>query len=163
MLFHFSLTLVPESDKIAVMKNFFRLFLILLFIISIAACASTENLTGAEQNKSQGNEASIKEKKQKHKKLLFEDWKYKGFGQPLPGWFEAACKGDVEELRKQIKELSAYEIKVLSAEGINSDQAEKSLRLKIDEFSTEYSVYASSWAMIADNEYPYFAAAVLYK
>ena len=163
MLSQYSLTLRPESDKIEVMKNLFRLFLLLLFIISTAACASTDNITATEQTKSQATGAANKEKKQKQKKLLFEDWKYKGFGQPLPDWFEAAYKGDEAELRKQIKELEGGEFIILSAEGINSDQAEKSLKIKIEDISSEYTLYASSWVMLEDKLYPYFAAAVLYK
>ena len=57
-----------------------KLILLLLFCLMLASCATTGNAAVQDIHK---------EKKQAQKKLLFEDWKYKGFGQELPVWFEA--------------------------------------------------------------------------
>ncbi len=138
------------------MKKLIRKLLLLLFIFSSVACAS--NSAGASYN----------EKKQSTKKLLFEDWKYKGFGQALPLWFEAAYNGDEEALRASVDELNGRQIKILTARGFNSDQADRALRLKLADFS-DYKLYDSCWALLGQKsaledvyEYPYFAAAVLY-
>ena len=75
------------------MKSRLYLILSLLIIFCLSSCAS----------KPAGEANDIHtEKKQNQKKLLFEDWKYKGFVQALPLWFEAAYKGDLLALRKQI-------------------------------------------------------------
>ena len=172
MLSQFSLTLVPESDKIAVMKNFLRLLSLLLIILSTTACATTQGsasaFDGAEGTSLQSGSGSNKEKKQKQKKLLFEDWEYKGFGQPLPDWFEAAYKGDLEEVRRKIAVSDDYEIKIVTAQGINSDQANKSLWQKLVVKAELFELHDSSWVMLNEkeaaeknNSYPYFAAAVI--
>ena len=143
------------------MKIRFNLILPLLIILGLCSCASAPKDT------------VYKEKKQTHEKLLFEDWKYKGFGQELPVWFEAAYKEDVKEIKKNVSELSDCEIKILTAQGINSDQADRSLEQKIQELSEEgngaYKLYDSGWALLGEKaaedgkySYPYFAAAVLY-
>ena len=67
------------------MKNRFCLLLPLLFALMLASCATT----------SAGTSDINIEKKQSNKKLLFKDWKYKGFGQPLPAWFNAAYKNNI--------------------------------------------------------------------
>ncbi len=108
-----------------------------------------------------------KEKKQNSKKLLFEDWKYKGFGQPLPVWFEAAYKGDVEEVQKKISISENHKVEIVTAQGINSDQANKSLLQKLVVKSELFELYDSSWGLLSEkeaadsNSYPYVAAAVL--
>lgn len=150
------------------MKIRFKLILPLLILLCLSSCASTP-----AGEKGAGTQDVHKEKKQNQKKLLFEDWKYKGFGQELPVWFEAAYKEDVKEIKKIVSELSDCEIKILTAQGINSDQADRSLKKKIqavsEESSEEYKVYDSSWALLGEKaaadgkySYPYFAAAVLY-
>ncbi len=139
-----------------VMKKLIRKLLLLLFIFSTLACASTSEA------------GAYNEKKQSPKRLLFEDWKYKGFGKALPLWFEAAYNGDEEALRASVDELSDHQIKILTARGVNSDQADKALRLKLADIS-DFKLYDSCWALLGQkaalediNEYPYFAAAVLY-
>ena len=123
------------------MKNFIRLFLPLLLIISITSCATS---------------GAYKEKHQNDKRLLFQDWKYRGFGYELPLWFEAAYKDNKLELEKQIPELKNKEFSVLRGDGKNSDQAEQNLKLKMaemSELSEEYKLYDSSWAMIDAGKY----------
>ena len=101
------------------------------------------------------------EKKQSNKKLLFKDWKYKGFGKPLPAWFEAAYKNDINAVKKSDSNLSDYELVILRGEGVNSDQADKVLKIKKDEVSEEFIFYDSCWARIGAGQY--VALAVLYK
>ncbi len=140
------------------MKNRFYLLFPLLFVLLLASCATTSAGTGT----------ITKEKKQGSKKLLFEDWKYKGFGQELPVWFEAAYKGDVEEVRRKISIPENYKIEIVTAQGINSDQANKGLWQKLWVKSELFELYDSSWVLLVkkeaaakNNSYPYFAAAVL--
>ena len=170
MLMDFSLTLLPEFDKIAVMKNFFRLFLLLLLIISTVACASNQVDALEEQTEtiSQNNSDTNIEKKQNQKKLLFEDWKYKGFGQALPDWFEAAYKGNLGEVRKRITISKGYKIELVTAQGINSDQINKRLWQLLSVKEEVFELYDSCWGRLnskeasgKNNGYPYFAAAVL--
>ena len=101
------------------------------------------------------------EKKQSNKKLLFKDWKYKGFGQALPAWFEAAYKNDINAVKKSDSNLSDCELVILRGEGVNSDQADKVLKIKKDEVSEEFIFYDSCWARIDAGQY--VALAVLYK
>ncbi len=148
------------------MKIRFCLILPLLFIICLSSCASTPAVEGGKSTVAQDVH---KEKKQNSKKLLFEDWKYKGFGQPLPVWFEAAYKGDENSVKAKLADIAGLEIKIITGQGINSDQADKSVMLKSEEL-TDYTLYEMCWVLLGEkadvegkNEDPYFAAAVYYK
>ena len=151
----FALTLSPESDKMAEMKKRIYLILSLLFIMLLASCATTT--AGA----SDINSDVIIEKKHSSKKLLFKDWKYKGFGKPLPAWFEAAYKNDINAVRKADSNLFDCEIVILRGDGVNSDQADKVLKIKREEASEDLIFYDSCWARIGAGQY--VALAVLYK
>ena len=140
------------------MKNRFCLLLPLLFALMLASCATT----------SAGTSDINIEKKQSNKKLLFKDWKYKGFGQPLPVWFEAAYKGNLDEVRSKIAVPENHTIEIVTAQGINSDQANKSLWQKLFVKTELFELYDTSWALLGEkeasannNSYPYYAAAVL--
>ncbi len=130
------------------MKTIIKLLLPLLFIISLSACATTS------QN------GSHKEKKLEQEKLLFEDWKYKGFGQEMPVWLQAAFENDTSAIKNVVPELSDKEIAIVRAEGINSDQADKILKIKEEELSSDFILYDSSWALSGET---YIALAVFYK
>ncbi len=130
------------------MKILHRTFFPLLFFILLTSCATT----------SAGD--NHKEKKQNQKKLLFEDWKYKGFGQELPVWFESAFKDDVSEISKRVQELSGHEILIVRGEGINSDQADKVLKIKEKELSSDFIFFDSCWALPGEK---YVAIALYYK
>ncbi len=133
------------------MKNRFYLLLPMLFVMLLASCVSVPSAT---------SDINI-DKKQSKKKLLFSDWKYKGFGQSLPDWFEAAYNNEVRKVRKTDAVLAGKEIKILSAEGVNIDQADNILKIKCEELSSDFVFYDASWARI-DAEH-YVALAVLYK
>ena len=130
------------------MKTFFKTFLPLLFFIMFTSCATTS---------AGGNHI---EKKQNQEKLLFEDWKYKGFGQELPVWLEAAFENDVPAIKKVVPEIADKEVEIIRAEGINSDQADKILKIKEEELSSDFILYDSSWALSGET---YIALAVFYK
>ena len=141
------------------MKSRLYLILSLLIFFCLSSCASTPS----------GDTKDIhNEKKQNQKKLLFEDWKYKGFGQLLPDWFEAAYKGDVEEVRRKISVPEEHKIEIVTAQGINSDQANKSLWQKLVVKAELFELYDSTWVLLSEkeaaaknNSYPYYAAAVI--
>ena len=130
------------------MKTLLKTFLPLLFFITLTSCATTS---------AGGNHI---EKKQNSQKLLFEDWKYKGFGQELPVWLEAAFENNVSAVKKAVPELSDKEVVIIRAEGINSDQADKILKIKEEELSSDFILYDSSWALSGET---YIALAVFYK
>ena len=100
------------------------------------------------------------EKKQNQEKLLFEDWKYKGFGQELPVWLESAFENDVPAIKKVVPEIADKEVLIIRAEGVNSDQADKILKIKEEELSSDFILYDSSWALSGET---YIALAVFYK
>lgn len=129
------------------MKNFIRLVLPLLLIISFTSCATTSGTN--------------KEKHQSEKKLLFKDWKYRGFGYELPVWFEAAYHDNQIKLKSVVPELNEKEVTILRGDGFNSDQAEQNLKLLISEADADFVLYDSGWAMI-DSE-KYVSLAILYK
>lgn len=133
------------------MKNRFCLLLPLLFALMLASCATT----------SAGTSDINIEKKQSNKKLLFKDWKYKGFGQPLPAWFDAAYKNNVSGLQKTDAKLSGSEIVIIRGEGVNADQADKILKIKQEEISSDFILYDTCWASIGAGDY--IALAVFYK
>ena len=136
------------------MKIRFSLLLSLVLVMLLASCATTATTqTGA-------GDYNI-EKKQSSKKLLFKDWKYKGFGQPLPAWFEAAYKNDINAVKKTNAQLSAGEIVIIRGEGVNSDQADKVLKIKQEEISPDFILYDTCWASIGAGDY--IALAVFYK
>ena len=110
----------------------------------LASCATTGNAAVQDIHK---------EKKQAQKKLLFEDWKYKGFGQELPVWFEAAYKGDLSGVKKAIPQLSDLEIVIIRGEGINSDQADRNMELAAAEAEDQYELYDFSWGMTGEEQY----------
>ena len=130
------------------MKTFFKTFLPLLFFIMLTSCATTS---------AGGNHI---EKKQNQEKLLFEDWKYKGFGQELPVWLEAAFENNVPAIKKVVPEIADKEVLIIRAEGVNSDQADKILKIKEEELSSDFILYDSSWALSGET---YIALAVFYK
>ena len=130
------------------MKTFFKTFLPLLFFIMLTSCATTS---------AGGNHI---EKKQNQEKLLFDDWKYKGFGQELPVWLEAAFENDVPAIKKVVPEIADKEVLIIRAEGVNSDQADKILKIKEEELSSDFILYDSSWALSGET---YIALAVFYK
>ena len=130
------------------MKTFFKTFLPLLFFIMLTSCATTS---------AGGNHI---EKKQNQEKLLFEDWKYKGFGQELPVWLEAAFENDVPAIKKVVPEIADKEVLIIRAEGVNSDQADRILKIKEEELSSDFILYDSSWALSGET---YIALAVFYK
>ena len=133
------------------MKNRFCLLLPLLFALMLASCATM----------SAGTSDINIEKKQSNKKLLFKDWKYKGFGQPLPAWFDAAYKNNVSGLQKTDVKLSGSEIVIIRGEGVNADQADKILKIKQEEISSDFILYDTCWASIGAGDY--IALAVFYK
>ncbi len=121
------------------MKNFIRFVLPLLLIISFASCATTGGV--------------YKENNQSNKKLLFADWKYKGFGHPLPGWFMAAYESNVEKIRQNEEQLSGTEIVIIRGEGINSDQAERVMELQKADIPEDFTFFDSYWAMKSNGTY----------
>ena len=128
------------------MKNLIRLILSLLFIISFTSCATS---------------GAIKENHHDGKKLLFNDWKYRGFGYELPVWFDAAYHNNQTKLKSLIPELSEKEVTILRGEGFNSDQAEQNLKQLLAEMDSDLILYDSSWAMIEAGKY--VSLAILYK
>ena len=131
------------------MKTLVKTLILLLFIIVLASCATTS-----------AGDTHI-EKKQGQKKLLFEDWKYKGFGQKLPDWVEAAYHNKTDKIIHSDGELNGKELLILRGEGINSDQAERNLELAESVISEEYTFFDSSWVRIDAGEY--VALAIYYK
>ncbi|MBS7266605.1 MAG: hypothetical protein MSH65_10730 [Spirochaetia bacterium] len=131
------------------MKTLVKTLILLLFIIVLASCATTS-----------AGDTHI-EKKQGQKKLLFEDWKYKGFGQKLPDWVEAAYHNKTDKIIHFDGELNGKELLILRGEGINSDQAERNLELAESGISEEYTFFDSSWVRIDAGEY--VALAIYYK
>lgn len=160
MLHLSNLTLSPESDNIEEMKIRFCLVLSLLFIIGLSSCAS---VPASGEGAAPAVQDSHKEKKQNRKKLLFDDWKYKGFGQALPVWFEAAYNDDEEKLAKALPQLTGHKLLVIRGEGVNSDQADKVLKIKEEEIPSGYILYDSSWALFRKGKSgTYIAIAVFY-
>ena len=136
------------------MKIRFSLLLSLVLVMLLASCATTATTqTGA-------GDYNI-EKKQSSKKLLFKDWKYKGFGQQLPPWFTPAYKDDIDGVKKTDGNLSDSEIVIIRGEGVNSDQADRVLKIKQEEISSDFILYDTCWASIGAGDY--IALAVFYK
>lgn len=152
-MIQYQLTLAFLSDKIEVMKTFIKMLLPLLIISMFASCNSTK------VEDTSGN--VYREKKQKTEKLLFNDWKYKGFGQELSVWFEPAFKNDISGINKIIPQLFDSEIVIIRGEGINSDQAVRNMEQTGSELSSDYLLYDSGWARIDSGEY--IALALYYK
>ena len=115
----------------------------------------------SQSGRGQAVQDAHKEKKQNPKKLLFDDWKYKGFGQALPVWFEAAYNDDEEKLAKALPQLAGHKLLVIRGEGVNSDQADKILKIKEEELSSDFILYDTCWASIGAGDY--IALAVFYK
>lgn len=121
------------------MKSFIRLILPLMLVISFTSCATTSG--------------TYKEKHQSEKKLLFKDWKYRGFGHELPVWFEVAYHDNLIKLKTLLPELQEKEVTILRGEGFNSDQAEQNLKLLLAEADEAFVMFDSSWAMIDAKKY----------
>ena len=132
------------------MKNRFFLIVPLLIIFSLCSCVSTPSV---ESRTETGTKDVHKEKKQNPKKLLFEDWKYKGFGQDLPVWFEAAYEDNVAKIKKNVEQLSESEVIIIRGEGINSDQAERVMDLQKETVPEGFELYDSFWAMTGEGKY----------
>ena len=134
-----------------VMKNKVIIISLVTFFVCLLflGCASNDSIKGNSPKELESQPA------------LFADWKYKGFGHPLPAWFEAAYKNDVSGIKKSASNLLDSEIVILKGEGINSDQAEKVLKIRQEEISDYFLFYDSCWSRIGAGQY--VALAVLYK
>ncbi|WP_027728728.1 hypothetical protein [Treponema sp. C6A8] len=106
------------------MKKYIAATLILLSL-TLLGCASTTGTT-------KSSEANSKSEKPVKNTARFDDWKYKGFGMPLPEWVEAAIDGKTEKLSKAFGR-SADQLEVLTGSGINVDHSEEQLKSKIPE------------------------------
>ena len=142
------------------MKTINKLLLFLLLISCFTACATTAAASRPASSDHLESGSNI-EKKQNKKKLLFKDWKYKGFGQALPAWFEAAYKNDLSAVKKTDINLSDRELVIVRGEGVNTDQADKILKIKQEEISPDFILYDTCWASIGAGDY--IALAVFYK
>ena len=78
----------------------------------------------------------------------------------MPVWLQAAFENDTSAIKNVVSELSDKEIAIVRAEGINSDQADKILKIKEEELSSDFILYDSSWALSGET---YIALAVFYK
>ena len=143
------------------MKIRLCLILPLLLILCLSSCASAPAVDSGTSSGTQDIHNNHKEKKQNSKKLLFENWKYKGFGKELPVWFEAAYNANEAKLKNLVPELKEKQVLILRGDGVNSDQSDKTLKLKIAEEAADFQLYDSSWAMIQAGNY--VSLAILYK
>ena len=98
---------------------------VILLTLFLFGCASSSN-SASNQDKKTAPAYSKPEKNT----ARFDDWKYKGFGMPLPEWVEAAIDGKTEKVAKILHKDSA-EINIFSATGINIDQSEDKLKEKV--------------------------------
>ncbi|MCR4630664.1 MAG: hypothetical protein K5786_03460 [Treponema sp.] len=130
-------------------NNFYSLIFALAFVpVSVfSGCASVPS------------ESSHIEKKQSEKKLQYDDWKYMGFGRQIPVWVEPAINGNIAKVKKAEEALAVSEILVLSARGVNIDQAEEALQEM--EIPENYTVYDSFWVRQSSaSDKPYIAVAI---
>ncbi len=100
--------------------------IVILCTIFLLGCASN-SASAAEQEK----KAAPSYKSEKNNSR-FDDWKYKGFGMPLPEWVEAAIDGKTDKVAKAL-EKTADKLEVLTASGINVDHSEEQLKSQIPE------------------------------
>ena len=129
------------------MKNNF--FVVFLFVfIFFQSCATTniektdnnlqENSSAQNKNKKSNKKSDaiyIEENAQNSEKLRFSDWKYKGFGKDLPVWIDFVFDDNLKSLYQNYDEFSKEtEFVVIKGFGKNSDQAEDSAKLKLEEF-----------------------------
>lgn len=61
----------------------------------------------------------------------FDDWKYKGFGLPLPAWVQPAIEGKTEKVAKSFPSYTSDELEIFMASGMNVDQSESKLKSQI--------------------------------
>ena len=101
-----------------------------------------------------------KKQSQQEEKILYDDWKYMGFGKEIPLWVDAALKNDSEKLKQLLPELSELNVITRTASGVNIDQAESSLLEA--EIAEGFSVYDTFWVRENNplNERPYIAVAI---
>ena len=103
-----------------------KFFSLLLFVlISFFSCASSKVVV---------------------KDILFDDWRYKGFGSELPIWFEPAYLKDVDNVKKALPEFTEKDV-ILGGNAISADHAEKLIaeNKKID----GYEFVDSCWAKLS--------------
>ena len=106
-----------------------KFFSLLLFVlISFFSCASSKVVV---------------------KDILFDDWRYKGFGSELPSWFEPAYLKDVDNVKKALPEFTEKDV-ILGGNAISADHAEKLIaeNKKVD----GYEFVDSCWAKLAKSE-----------
>ena len=106
-----------------------KFFSLLLFVlISFFSCASSKVVV---------------------KDILFDDWRYKGFGSELPSWFEPAYLKDVGNVKKALPEFTEKDV-ILGGNAISADHAEKLIaeNKNVD----GYEFIDSCWAKLAKSE-----------
>lgn len=152
------------------MKKIFRILFLLMISITFLSCATTSSDTGVSDAVSAPEEKSSNtENRRKEEKLRFNDWKYRGFGKELPDWVEPAIDNKINVLKKTVPELSsASAIKILKGTGDNSDQAEQSVKVLVEELKnedSEFIKYDNFWVLENKNtlDMPYISVYVYYK
>lgn len=148
-------------------KKFF--FVFLFVFIFFQSCTSTniektnhnlqENLSSQNKNKKSNNKSDsdyIEKNAQESEKLRFSDWKYKGFGKDLPVWINYVFDDDLKSLYKKYDEFSKEtEFILIKGFGKNSDQAEDSSKLELEElkqndneFEKKFTLFEHFWVKL---------------
>lgn len=118
------------------------LLLVSMALISFTSCATTKSagMNGKSQSEDQGLYFKNPQTKEK---LLIEEWKYMGFGQPFPEWVIPALEGNINKVREVLPELANEEVLVMQSKGYNLDQAESGLSTEPE--GAGFSLYESFW------------------
>ena len=119
--------------------NHFLLILLLttIALLGLSGCTSTNTLASAEE------QGLYYKNPQTEEKLLIEEWKYMGFGQPLPEWVIPALEENINKVREVIPELANEEVLVMQNKGYTLDQAEAGL--SSEPAGAGYNLYDSFW------------------
>ncbi|MCR4741743.1 MAG: hypothetical protein K5866_02570 [Treponema sp.] len=121
------------------------LFFLILFSIVFLSCTSTK--TSEQEPVEEVLEEEIFGAR-------FIDWKYKGFGNQLPVWIDAAYDKSCEEVKAIVPELSEKKIFILRVDSETLDQAELAVNKEAESGLAVgediYILYERFWVMLAE-------------
>lgn len=129
-----------------------------LAVIALAALAFCSCETTSSLPSDNGREVAVEI--EPPQSAYFSDWEYRGFGRMLPDWVEPAFFGGADAVRKECKKFADRQVFLVSAYGINPDQAVRKLFTKIEqsEIPDSLNPYETLWVRVspevpAESEY----------
>ena len=112
---------------------------LLICVLSASVGLASLGCASAPSSNANSSTSQVSEKSAAKNNSYYDDWKYKGFGMPLPQWVQPAIEGKKDKVVKYFPDYSPEQIEIVTSSGINVDNSEDKIernseRVLIDGF-----------------------------